>query len=433
MASAPTAVPRKQVLLVEDNTADVVMMQRTFRERAPEFTITAVETISDARSALDCGQPDVIVADLMLPDGNGMELIAAANARGCPTIMLTGRGSEALAVQALRAGALDYIVKSAFQLGDMPRVVKRALREWESRIEAERNRQLLVQSEQRFRTFAELAADWFWESDLQMALTFVSEGFMRSACLPADRFLGSTFRGICAGSDQDFDWENVEDLWRRRQEFELEITLSSDGREPRTFYLRGKPYRNGRDEFIGYRGIGRDTTRESEALRQITYLAMHDPLTDVLNRRSLEYEVSNALSGVVRAGEEHVFCFFDIDSFKQVNDTAGHLVGDKILRELVGTIAQNVRAADSVGRMGGDEFGVLLKYCGLERAIQIAEAIRSAVAARMLLDPTQPLRLTLSAGIVLLRSGHDIEEVFRNADRACYDAKHAGGNMVRHR
>jgi len=422
----------RQVLLVEDNGADVLLMQRSFRSRAPDFDVRAVPSLTAARAALDRGRIDIVIADLMLPDGNGMELIAAAHARGCPTIMLTGRGSESMAVQALRAGALDYIVKSDDHFADMPRVVQRAVREWDNLVEAERNRGLLAQSEQRFRMFTELAADCFWECDADMRMAFVSEGFARIGKVAPEDLVGAPLHEVFGTPDQGFDWTPIEALWRQHREFEFEIPTARNGSTARTLYLRGKPFRDADGEVAGYRGIGRDVSREREALREITYLAMHDPLTDVLNRRSLEYEVSNALSGVVCNGDQHVFCFFDVDSFKAVNDEAGHLVGDRMLKEVVATIARNVRTTDALGRMGGDEFGVLLKHCALPRAIEITGTIVSAVAAQALShDPSRPKHLTISAGIIALTPDHDIAQVFRDADRACYDAKGDGGNAVR--
>ena len=421
----------RQVLLVEDNGADVLLMQRSFRERAPEFGVRAVPSVTAARAALIDSQVDILIADLMLPDGNGMELIAAAHARGCPTIMLTGRGSESMAVQALRAGAVDYIVKSDDHFSDMPRVVKRAVREWDNLIEMERNRSLLAQSEQRFRTFAELAADCFWESDPELKLTFVSEGFVRISRLQREILIGTPLKDALGNPDQGFDWAVIESLWQELREFEFEIPIARNGHAARTLYVRGKPFCDARGEVVGFRGIGRDVTREHDALREITYLAMHDPLTDVLNRRSLEIAVSNALSGVVCNGDEHVLCYFDVDAFKDVNDRAGHVVGDGILKELVATIQRNVRSTDALGRMGGDEFAVLLKHCGLPRAIEITQAVVAAVGDLALPQEVQPLRLTLSAGLVLLKPGQDLGQVFREADRACYLAKRAGGNTVR--
>ena len=417
------------MLLVEDNGADVVLMTRAFRNQAPDIDVTAVSSVASARTALQQKKVDVLIADLMLPDGNGLELIAAANEHACPAIMLTGRGNESLAVQALRAGAVDYVVKSDGHVDEMPRVVKRALREWESRVAAERNRQLLAESEQRFRTYAELAADWFWETDPQMTLTCISEGFTRTSKLAAEDFVGSPLRKLCG--DADFDWKPVQFLWDKRLEFEVEIPLSPKGYGGRTIYLRGKPFRNARHELAGYRGIGRDVTRERETLREITYLAMHDPLTDVLNRRSLEFEVRNALSNVGPGGEQHVFCFFDLDSFKHVNDDAGHLIGDQILREVVTTIAKSVRSSDKLGRMGGDEFGVLLRHCTFEHATEVTQGIVDAVANQPLVSVSPAVSLTVSAGLVELISGQDVAQVFRDADRACYEAKRAGGNTVR--
>lgn len=418
----------KKILLAEDSPVDTALMRRAFHERTAEFQLMVVDTVASARAMLEQDRPDLLIVDFMLPDGNGTELIPVAQTHDCPAIVLTGQGSEEIAVKVLRSGALDYLVKSPEQLADMPHAANRALRQWLNARERERNRRLLAESEERFRTFAELAADWFWETDPALHLTLLSEGFQRISSLAAENFIGKPLRALGDPQDGAVDWHSTETLCHQRMPFELEIPLA--GREMLTLYLRGKPFFDGQQNFRGYRGIGRDITRERQALQEITYLAMHDPLTNALNRRSLEMELKTALLGVVRHGETHAFCFFDLDHFKEVNDTAGHLAGDRILQEVVATITRNIRAGDSLGRLGGDEFGVLLKHCSRAKAEEITRTIVASVAKRKLEMAGQSVGVTVSAGVVALRADHDITQVYRDADLACYESKHAGGDQV---
>src|SRR5262249_54709269 len=160
---------------------------------------------------------------------------------------------------------------------------------------------------ERFRTFAELAADWFWETDAELKLTFLSDGFARFGRQRSDELLGQPLRDILATRDSDFDWKAVEESLCRRAEFEVELPYVIDARTTRTIYLRGLPFGSAAQTFSGYRGIGRDVTREREALQQITHLAMHDPLTNALNRRSLEASLQTALLEATRRGELHAF------------------------------------------------------------------------------------------------------------------------------
>jgi diguanylate cyclase (GGDEF)-like protein len=265
-----------------------------------------------------------------------------------------------------------------------------------------------------------------------MKVTWLSDGFGRRGHVDAGAFLGRTLQSVCGDvREMSFDWTAVEARWRERQPFEVDVPLGRAGQETRVVQLRGAPFRDATGQVAGYRGLGRDLVRERETLREITYLAMRDPLTHALDRRSLEVEIGHALTGVVCNAEEHVYCCFDLDQFKAIDARAGPQVGDRILREVATSVARNVRVSDSLGRIGGDAFGVLLKHCALPRAIEIANNIVATVGRMLVPELPATMPITVSAGLVRLQPEQDIEHVLRDAERACVQAQKAGGGTVR--
>jgi diguanylate cyclase (GGDEF)-like protein/PAS domain S-box-containing protein len=158
--------------------------------------------------------------------------------------------------------------------------------------------------------------------------------------------------------------------------------------------------------------------------QQMSYQASHDPLTGLVNRREFERRLGDALE-VARAGRQgHVVCYLDLDRFKAVNDTSGHLAGDNMLREVAALIREAVRDSDTVARLGGDEFGVLLVGCPLDKARQIADDISRAIAEYRFVWKDRIFTVGVSIGIVeLTGESNSLEEVMSAADSACYVAK----------
>ena len=121
-----------RILLVEDEEAHADLVCRAFESQAGQARLTVVGSLREARACLVESLPDLVIADWVLPDGRGMELLPAeGEAHHFPVVMMTAHGDEQVAVEAIKAGALDYVVKSATTLADMPRIAERALREWE--------------------------------------------------------------------------------------------------------------------------------------------------------------------------------------------------------------------------------------------------------------------------------------------------------------
>ena len=173
-----------------------------------------------------------------------------------------------------------------------------------------------------------------------------------------------------------------------------------------------------------------DITEARQAHSLLDFHAHHDPLTDLKNRRAVLQTMHSVLSHPPRTGQRLGVLYCDLDKFKHVNDTYGHPVGDALLIEVSRRIQRCLREADTVGRMGGDEFLVLLTQInGLEEAAQVAEKVRREVGVPFRMEQ-HVLTPRLSIGAAVAEAGDDADEVVARADRALYEAKKAGRDRV---
>jgi len=167
---------------------------------------------------------------------------------------------------------------------------------------------------------------------------------------------------------------------------------------------------------------------------ELAHLARHDPLTGLGNRRSLQEDLAVLHARSQRYGRGYALAMCDIDRFKAYNDTHGHQAGDRALRAVAATIAQEIRGGDSVYRYGGEEFLLILPEQTLDTALVAVERVRSAVQRLAIPQPAAEPgdRLTLSAGIAAYDPGEapTAEELLQRADAALYRAKAAGRNQI---
>ncbi len=171
-----------------------------------------------------------------------------------------------------------------------------------------------------------------------------------------------------------------------------------------------------------------DLTERMQAQQKIEYLAHFDPLTSLPNRTLLTDRVNNLLQLAARTRSSLATLYLDLDRFKNVNDSLGHAVGDQLLQEVAKRMQLTVRHEDTVSRMGGDEFVILLPDTNAEGAARVAQKLLDALAQPYHLDPYQ-LNLTASIGIAMHpENGHDFGTLSRAADTALYRAKQAGRN-----
>ncbi len=186
---------------------------------------------------------------------------------------------------------------------------------------------------------------------------------------------------------------------------------------------RGQP-----EQFIW---LVEDVTRAQELAEQLSYQASHDELTGLYNRREMERRIEVALEDARVEKSRHVLCFIDVDQFKVVNDTCGHVAGDQLLRRIVRILQNQLRAIDVVGRLGGDEFAVILHYTELDDGRQVAEKLRRALSGDVFQWDERSFRLSASIGVSeITEHTPDVTWVLQAADTACHIAKDMGRDRV---
>ncbi len=191
------------------------------------------------------------------------------------------------------------------------------------------------------------------------------------------------------------------------------------------------PMRGEHGEATGSVVLLHDVTELRGLARQMSYQASHDALTGLVNRREFERRLGDLLESARAGQQSHVMCYLDLDRFKVVNDSCGHLAGDNLLRELAALIKDAVRDSDTVARLGGDEFGLLLVGCPLDKARQIADDICRRVAAYRFVWKDRIFTIGVSIGLLeVSREGSSVEDLLAAADSACYVAKQDSGGRV---
>ncbi|HEX7181444.1 MAG TPA: EAL domain-containing protein [Thermoanaerobaculia bacterium] len=208
------------------------------------------------------------------------------------------------------------------------------------------------------------------------------------------------------------------------------LLLSADGEEYSVRDSAAPIF--GRDGAVaGVVVVFKDVTQLRGMEREMIYLASHDPLTGLINRREFESRLKRAIRSARADQRQHVLLYLDLDEFKVVNDTCGHLAGDEMLQQITAVLRSRVRKSDTLARLGGDEFGVLLEDCPIDQARQIADEVRRSVREFRFRWKDQMFDVGVSVGFVPVdHNSGDLSQVLSAADTACYIAKEGGKNRV---
>ena len=174
-----------------------------------------------------------------------------------------------------------------------------------------------------------------------------------------------------------------------------------------------------------------DVSEARKMAEEMQFLATHDTLTGLVNRGEFERRLNEAIQSAGNNDMQYALCYLDLDRFKVVNDTAGHVAGDELLIQLTALLKSKVRHSDTLARLGGDEFGVLLHSCPLEKASEIAESIRRLVKEFRFVWEGKTFEIGASIGVIAIsaQSG-ELKEILSAVDTACYLAKEQGRNRI---
>jgi diguanylate cyclase (GGDEF)-like protein/PAS domain S-box-containing protein len=208
------------------------------------------------------------------------------------------------------------------------------------------------------------------------------------------------------------------------------VLLGKASGEERAIELAASPLRV-EGELAGAVVLLHDITELRGQHRQMSYQATHDALTGLVNRRDFERRLDEAGETARRGEASHMLCYLDLDRFKIVNDTSGHLAGDSMLREVAKLLREAVRDSDTVARLGGDEFGMLLVGCPLDKARQIADDVCRSIANYRFVWHDRVFNIGVSIGLIEIgREAGTVEQLLAAADSACYVAKKEGAGRV---
>jgi diguanylate cyclase (GGDEF)-like protein/PAS domain S-box-containing protein len=191
------------------------------------------------------------------------------------------------------------------------------------------------------------------------------------------------------------------------------------------------PIRDRAGKVIGAVLVFHDVSEARKMAAQMSYQATHDSLSGLINRREFERRLQLSLHSATVEHREHTLLYLDLDRFKIVNDTCGHVAGDELLRQLSGLLQAPLRQSDTLARMGGDEFCILLPSCATEPALRIAEQVQRTVSDFRFVWQDKAFPIGVSIGLVTFRGGDTTpSDIFRMADAACYAAKDKGRNRI---
>ncbi|HYE37828.1 bifunctional diguanylate cyclase/phosphodiesterase [Methylocaldum sp.] len=244
---------------------------------------------------------------------------------------------------------------------------------------------------------------------------------------------GKDFLSIILESKADDDLEQVLlGLWkgqRKRLQHEAEL-LCKDGTRRFVVWVHTRLHENNA-EGIAILSVGLDVTERVEAENRMIWLANHDPLTGLYNRHRFQQELERQFGEVDRNSARAAILLFDLDHFKDINDTSGHLAGDALLRKIAQELKNRVRKTDVAARLGGDEFAILMPNQTAEGAMAFANLLNQRLTEQPLKIHQKIFRVSASIGIAMIpEHGTVMDEVMANADLAMYQAKDRGRGRV---
>ena len=283
------------------------------------------------------------------------------------------------------------------------------------------------------REFEENEADWLWEIDIKRRLRAVSPRFAFALNASEKEVEGQPLLALIAGhkwdsGDLPASLHELAERLRNRENFSnLIVQVSIKGQE-RWWELSGTPMRDERGKFTGFRGVGSDVTEQRESSEKIAYLARYDTLTSLPNRLMLTEALGEALEYAKHWRTRCALLMVDLDRFKAVNDSLGHMTGDKMLAQVSSRLQALMGDNAMVGRLGGDEFAIVIRDASdLDFLRQLAGRVISTLSEPYQVD-NHTLYVGASVGSAIgPRDGKTVEELMRNADLALYRAKDIGG------
>ncbi|MDM5180974.1 EAL domain-containing protein [Massilia sp. DJPM01] len=435
------AQPR--ILLIDDEPRLLSALHELLRDRG--FELVTAKSGAEALAQLSARRFDLVLLDLRLPDMSGHEIMDFINEReiDADVIVMSGDVGIEAAIGALKRGAYDYLRKP-YSREEMLKTVGNALQQRSLAMANERIASQLENSEKLYRYLVDSSPDIIYTLNHEGRFTFINDRAFQLLGFAREDLIGQHYTILVHDEDLEraryaFNERRVDERASRNVELRLKcharagqnrafnttlmtISLNSMGMHVPDHDVK-------KLEFYGTYGVARDITDRKRAEEVISYQAYHDILTDLPNRILFKDRLGLAIIQAKRKLTELAVMFIDLDRFKLVNDTLGHVKGDELLQQVALRLKLCLRDGDTLARQGGDEFTIVLpELAGRGEAKAIAEKFLTCLHLPFDLDGHQ-VHVSASIGIAIYPGdGESIDELLRHADIAMYQVKALGKN-----
>lgn len=426
---------RLRLLLLEDSPDDAELVSAALDDNElVSASLTVVGTLGDAATELAVDSFDAVLTDMNLPDSTGMDTIDAmvAACGSTPLVVLTGTSDASVGVRAVQRGAQDYLPKSEIAGPSLGRAIRYS-------IERAHIRRQLEEAQERFRSAFDDSPIGgmvisLGQSDLGRLLQ-VNDAFTQMIDMPRSELTGAALAELVPAEDHDVLLAALSGLATgSRRTTACEQRLTRRGAAPIWAHLHFSAV-NGSDGTLYAICTADDITLQRRDRDALQDRALHDPLTGLTNRALLLERISTALAEQFETGLPLALLFIDLDGFKALNDTRGHAAGDDVLVDCAHRLRAALRPADTVARVGGDEFVALCPGMAQAQAAgSVADRLVAAIAAVAAAGGDRRIDVSASVGLVVLDAavaGLSADSLLAAADAAMYQAKRAGGNCWR--
>ncbi len=431
-------------LVVDDDQPARESLVTLLKQQWPD--ITQVEDGELAISEIQKKLYDLIILDLNMPKKSGDQVLGFIKEKNIQTmvIVLTGESSVNKFTEAMHLGAYD-IFRKPYNFDDLEHAIHNALAKLKIEQKNTYIQNRLTHSEQLHRYMVDNSPDLIYILNLSGEFNFVNESFTKLLGYEKSDLIGKHYSEFILEEDRLkaeylFNERRKENRSNRTIELRLKCkhTQSSNSFENTTcpielnsmgIYSEENSATNQVSAFQGTYGVARDISRRKNAEKLITFQAYHDLLTKLPNRAMFLDRLELAIEQATRTKQTLIVMFLDLDRFKLVNDSFGHVVGDQLLVEVAGRLKAEIRTGDTLARLGGDEFMLLLPQpTSHQQAEKVAQKLIACLQEPFLLK-NKDVYINVSIGISIFpEDTNNINTLIRNADMAMYDVKGSGKN-----
>jgi diguanylate cyclase (GGDEF)-like protein/PAS domain S-box-containing protein len=418
----------------------VTLLQRQWSD------ITEAEDGEEAISLIQQKQFNLIILDLNMPKKSGDQVLAFIRDKKIQTtvIVLSGETSINKVAEAVRLGAYD-IFKKPYSFDELEHAIRNALDRLHIEEEKEQIQNRLAHSERLHRYMVDNSPDLIYILNLAGEFSFVNDSVTKLLSYDKTDLLGKHYSEFIADEDRlkaEYLFNERRRESRSNRTIELRLKCNS-GDASKPFEATTRPIElnsmgiysvDSQDNkqvstYQGTYGVARDISSRKKAEKLITYQAYHDLLTKLPNRAMLRDRLDLAIKQADRTGETLIVMFLDLDRFKLINDSFGHVVGDQLLVEVADRLKVEIRTGDTLARLGGDEFMLLLPQpTSREQAESVAQKLIASLQQPFFLKGKE-VYINVSIGIsVFPVDSNDINTLIKNADMAMYEVKSTGKN-----